>query len=168
MPCSLLCPLTPIHDTRLFEDPLAGDPGPIGAGLCALSRTFPSRNGHPAYNDSAFGDAPIPSGLLRWRCYVTRRGRRAPPSGRRRPMATQTTGSSLDELAKGLATGTLSRGKAIRLVGSHLSPFLVCRSWERSISCTARFLHSCRGFLLGKPGLLRLVFGTKPLEGGCY
>jgi hypothetical protein len=35
-------------------------------------------------------------------------------------MATQTTGRSLDELAKGLATGTLSRGKAIRLVGGAL------------------------------------------------
>src|SRR5918998_4785331 len=35
-------------------------------------------------------------------------------------MATQTTGRSLDELAKGLASGTLSRGKAIRLVGGAL------------------------------------------------
>jgi hypothetical protein len=35
-------------------------------------------------------------------------------------MATQTTESSLDELAKGLATGTLSRGKAIRWMGGAL------------------------------------------------
>ena len=35
-------------------------------------------------------------------------------------MATETTQSSLDELAKGLATGTLSRGKAIRLAGGAL------------------------------------------------
>src|SRR5688500_5707766 len=35
-------------------------------------------------------------------------------------MATQTTQSSLDELAKGLATGTLSRGKAIRWMGGAL------------------------------------------------
>ena len=35
-------------------------------------------------------------------------------------MATETTQSSLDELAKGLANGTLSRGKAIRLVGGAL------------------------------------------------
>jgi Stigma-specific protein, Stig1 len=35
-------------------------------------------------------------------------------------MATQTTERSLDELAKGLATGTLSRGKAIRWMGGAL------------------------------------------------
>ena len=35
-------------------------------------------------------------------------------------MATQTTEHSLDELAKGLATGTLSRGKAIRWMGGAL------------------------------------------------
>ena len=35
-------------------------------------------------------------------------------------MATQTTQSSLDELAKGLATGTLSRGKALRWMGGAL------------------------------------------------
>jgi hypothetical protein len=35
-------------------------------------------------------------------------------------MATQTTQSSLDELAKGLASGTLSRGKAIRWMGGAL------------------------------------------------
>ncbi len=35
-------------------------------------------------------------------------------------MATRTTESSLDELAKGLATGTLSRGKAIRWMGGAL------------------------------------------------
>jgi Stigma-specific protein, Stig1 len=35
-------------------------------------------------------------------------------------MATETTARSLDELAKGLATGTLSRGKALRLVGGAL------------------------------------------------
>src|SRR5215208_6142063 len=35
-------------------------------------------------------------------------------------MATQATESSLDELAKGLATGTLSRGKAIRCMGGAL------------------------------------------------
>jgi hypothetical protein len=35
-------------------------------------------------------------------------------------MATQTTQSSLDELAKGLANGTLSRGKAIRWMGGAL------------------------------------------------
>ena len=35
-------------------------------------------------------------------------------------MATQTTESSLDELAKGLASGTLSRGKAIRWMGGAL------------------------------------------------
>ena len=35
-------------------------------------------------------------------------------------MATQTTESSLDELAKGLATGTPSRGKAIRWMGGAL------------------------------------------------
>ena len=35
-------------------------------------------------------------------------------------MATQTTESSLDELAKELATGTLSRGKAIRWMGGAL------------------------------------------------
>ena len=32
-------------------------------------------------------------------------------------MSQQTTNQSLDELAKGLATGTLSRGKALRLMG---------------------------------------------------
>ena len=35
-------------------------------------------------------------------------------------MATQTTERSLDELAKGLASGTLSRGKAIRWMGGAL------------------------------------------------
>ena len=35
-------------------------------------------------------------------------------------MASETTQSSLDELAKGLATGTLSRGKAIRWMGGAL------------------------------------------------
>jgi hypothetical protein len=35
-------------------------------------------------------------------------------------MATRTTENSLDELAKGLATGTLSRGKAIRWMGGAL------------------------------------------------
>jgi hypothetical protein len=35
-------------------------------------------------------------------------------------MASQTTQSSLDELAKGLATGTLSRGKALRWMGGAL------------------------------------------------
>jgi hypothetical protein len=35
-------------------------------------------------------------------------------------MATRTTQSSLDELAKGLATGTLSRGKALRWMGGAL------------------------------------------------
>jgi hypothetical protein len=35
-------------------------------------------------------------------------------------MATQTTQSTLDDLAKGLASGTLSRGKAIRWMGSAL------------------------------------------------
>jgi hypothetical protein len=47
-------------------------------------------------------------------------------------------------------------------------PFLVCRSWERSTSCIVRFLHSYRGLLLGKPGLLRRVFGAIPPGGGCY
>ena len=35
-------------------------------------------------------------------------------------MATQTTERSLDELAKGLASGTLSRGKALRWMGGAL------------------------------------------------
>ena len=35
-------------------------------------------------------------------------------------MATETTESSFDELAKGLASGTLSRGKAIRWMGGVL------------------------------------------------
>jgi hypothetical protein len=29
-----LCPRTPAHDTRRYEHPLAGGPGPIGVGLC--------------------------------------------------------------------------------------------------------------------------------------
>ena len=35
-------------------------------------------------------------------------------------MSQETTNRSFDELAKGLATGTLSRGKALRLVGGAL------------------------------------------------
>jgi hypothetical protein len=42
--------------------------------------------------------------------------------GRRQPMPRERTGasSSFDELASGLASGTLSRGKAIRLMGAAL------------------------------------------------
>jgi hypothetical protein len=40
--------------------------------------------------------------------------------GRRWPMARETRESSLDELAKGLASGTVSRGKALRWMGAAL------------------------------------------------
>jgi hypothetical protein len=45
---------------------------------------------------------------------------RVPPFGMGAPMSQETANHSFDELARGLANGTLSRGKAIRLMGSAL------------------------------------------------
>jgi len=53
----------------------------------------------------------------RLRC-VTRRGLRVPSFWGGQPMATETTECSFDELTRGLASGTLSRGRALRLMGA--------------------------------------------------
>ena len=54
--------------------------------------------------------------------YVDQRSgtRQARHSGRRMPMSPQARERSLDELAKGLASGNLSRRKALKLVGATL------------------------------------------------
>jgi hypothetical protein len=72
--------------------------------------------------EKEFSDvAPVLVTLHTWYRWSTRRAEESRHfSGRRQPMVRETTESSLDELAKGLASGTVSRGKALRLMGAAL------------------------------------------------
>jgi hypothetical protein len=55
----------------------------------------------------------------RLRC-VTRQGLRVPSFWEGHPMATETPERSFDELTRELASGTLSRSRALRLMGAAL------------------------------------------------